>query len=72
MATYKIADVLNSIQSMQEDGYEYINIYEAAPDDSDDDDSATVLFVEAIEDVSTSETDMIDSVTLPDDYSCQL
>lgn len=72
MATYKIVDVLNSIQSMQKDGYEYINVYEVAPDDSDNDDSGTVLFVEAIEDASSTETDIIDSIALPDDYFCQL
>ena len=71
MAIYKIDDVLNSIQDMQKDGYEYVNISEHAPNASDKNDTST-LFIEAIEDAISSETDMIDSVTLPDDYSCQL
>ncbi len=72
MATYKITDVLHSIQSMLNDGYEYINISESLPDEADDDEAGAALFIDAIEDALSSETDIIDSVTLPDNYCCQL
>lgn len=67
MAIYKITDVLDSIQSMKKDGYEYIDISELTNDDDDDD---ATLVIDAIEDISSTVEDMIDSVSLPENYSC--
>lgn len=66
MAIYKITDILSSIQSMQKDGFEYIELSEIMDDDNDD----ATLSIDAIEDSSTFENDMVDSVNLPDGYSC--
>ncbi|MCI8370921.1 MAG: hypothetical protein HFI75_00705 [Lachnospiraceae bacterium] len=73
MAIYKITDILNSIQSMRKDGYEYVDISELMPDepyDEDDEDIGATLILNAIENDSYTEEDMIDSVKLPDNYSC--
>lgn len=63
MAVYKLSDVLECIQSMKKDGFEYIEITEA-----DDDDEPT-LCIEAIAEDHTEE-DFIDSVSLPSNYTC--
>lgn len=69
MAIYKITDILNSIQSMRKDSFEYVDISEIIHDESYGDDGAT-LVIDAIKDISSTEEDMIDSVKLPDNYSC--
>lgn len=71
MAIYKITDVLNSIQSMRKDGYEYIDISEIMHDESyDDNGDGATLVIAAIEDASFTEEDMIDSIKLPNNYCC--
>lgn len=70
MAIYKITDILNSIQSMKKDGFEYVDISELMPDEPDDEDDGATLILSAIENDSYTEEDMIDSVKLPDNYSC--
>lgn len=73
MAIYKITDILNSIQSMRNDGFEYVDISELMHDepyDDDDECNSTTLVLSAIESDSCTEEDMIDSVKLPDNYSC--
>lgn len=66
MAIYKISDILESIQSMKKDGFEYIEISECEADE----DSEATLFIDAIEDEYSTESDMIDSVKLPSGYIC--
>ena len=69
MAIYKISDILNSIQSMKEDGFEYVGISELTSDEEDEKPGNT-LVIEAIEDSFSTEADMIDSSTLPENYRC--
>lgn len=64
MAIYRISDILKTLQSMQDDGFEYISLSEI---DSDDDDPTT-LSIDAIVDSQSTENDMIDAVELPDGY----
>lgn len=65
MAIYKLTDVIDCLQSMLDDGYEYAEIDEV--DDYQDNDPPC-LCIEAIIDSNTSEGDMIDAVTLPSGY----
>ena len=65
MATYKISEILNCIQSMANDGFEYVDISETTHDNED---IPTSLCIEAIIDEHSSEEDFIDSVILPKDY----
>ena len=62
MAIYKIDDVLECIQSMKKDGFEYIEVAES------EDDEGAALCIGAIGEDFTEE-DFIDSVSLPSNYS---
>lgn len=63
MAVYKISDLLECIQSMKKDGFEYIEISE-----TEDDEEATLCIGAIAED--HTEEDFIDSVSLPSNYLC--
>ena len=65
MAIYKITDVLECIQSMKKDGFEYIEV----TTDDDEEESFSTLTVEAIGSDGHTEIDFIDSVSLPSNYS---
>lgn len=68
MAIYKIDEILDSISSMKKDGFEYIDISIVVADDEDEDHVGESLFIDAIISETETETDIIDSVTLPDSY----
>lgn len=67
MAIYKIRELLDCLESMAKDGFEYINVNEAP----DDDESAACLFIDAIVDKNESESEIIDAVELPKNYHCR-
>lgn len=62
MRVYKIDDVINVLQSMKNDQFEYVDISII------DIDGETTLNVEAVISESDTETDVVDSVSLPDNY----
>lgn len=66
MSIYKISDLLNSLNSAKKDGFEYVDISIIPPED----DMEESISLDFIEDSSSSENDMIDSVSIPDDYVC--
>lgn len=69
MFVYKISELLESLNSAQEDGFEYVSLSIIEPDDSNDELDTETVCLEYVNDESSSEEDMIDSVLLPKDYS---
>lgn len=65
MAVFKLSDVIERLQSMADDGFEYAEIDVV---DDDQDNEPACLCVEALYDECTSEGEMIDAVTLPSGY----
>ena len=64
MYVYKISELLNNLSNAQKDGFEYVNlsILEA------EDDMSETLCLDYVDSYDSSEEDMIDAITLPDDY----
>lgn len=68
MFVYNISELLESLKSAQDEGFEYVSLSVLDPDEEDDLDCETVV-LDYVHDSSSSEEDMIDSVTLPEGYS---
>ena len=68
MAIYRISDILNSISDMKDDGFEYVDISIVESDNK----LLETLYLEAIISEDARETDMIDSVILPNGYCLNL
>lgn len=68
MFVYNISELLESLKSAQDEGFEYVSLSILDPDEEDDLDCETVV-LDYVHDSSSSEEDMIDSVTLPEGYS---
>ena len=69
MFVYNISELLESLKSAQDDGSEYVSLSILDPDEEDDDLDCETVVLDYVHDSSSSEEDMIDSVTLPDGYS---
>lgn len=65
MAIYNLSEILDCIESMKRDGYEYLDISELPADGE----IPEGLCIAAIIDANASEEEMIDSVELPVNYS---
>ena len=68
MAYYKIDEIFDIISSMKKDGFEYVDISIVDVDDDDEENVGESLFIDAVISEDESESDIIDSVTLPDAY----
>lgn len=68
MFVYNISELLESLKSAQDEGFEYISLSILDPDEEDDLDCETVVLDYVHDSIGNTE-DMIDSVTLPDNYS---
>lgn len=64
MSIYKISELIESLSSARKDGFEYVEIDLIPPED----DMSETISLDYVEDSSSSVSDMIDSVSLPDDY----
>lgn len=69
MFVYNISELLESLKSAQGDGFEYVSLSILDPDEEDDDLDCETVVLDYVHDSSSSEEDMIDSVTLPEGYS---
>lgn len=70
MFVYNISELLESLKSAQDEGFEYVSLSILDPDEEDDDDlDCETVVLDYVHDSSSSEEDMIDSVTLPEGYS---
>lgn len=69
MFVYKIKDIVDKLNDMKEDGFEYValSIIEADSECPED-----TLNIDAIISTDESESEMIDSITLPDGYYLDL
>ena len=68
MFVYKISELLESLQSARSDGFDYVSLSLLEPDENDDELNCETLVLDYIHDVSDSEEDMIDSISLPEGY----
>lgn len=68
MQVYKISDLLSSLNSASEEGFEYVSLNIIEADDDDPELDYDSLFLDYVDDKSSSEEDIVDSVPLPDDY----
>ena len=69
MFVYNISELLESLKSAQDEGFEYVSLSILDPDEEDDDLDCETVVLDYVHDPSSSEEDMIDSVTLPEGYS---
>lgn len=69
MYVYKISELLKSLKSAQKDGFEYVRISVLSDEENGMEDSVDFDYVESL---NSSETDTIDSVSLPEDYIANL
>lgn len=69
MFVYNISELLESLKSAQEDGFEYVSLSILDPDEDEEDLDCETVVLGYVHDSSGSEDDMIDSVTLPEGYS---
>lgn len=69
MFVYNISELLESLKSAQDDGFEYVSLSILDPDEEDDDLDCETVVLDYVHDSSSSEEDMIDAVTLPEGYS---
>lgn len=67
MAVYKISDLLDCLNSMRQGGIDFVELEES---DAYDDEPVS-LWVSGIADKHSTVEDSIDSVSLPDGYSCR-
>lgn len=68
MQVYKISDLLSSLNSASEEGFDYVSLNIIEADDDDPELDYDSLFLDYVDDKSSSEEDIVDSVPLPDDY----
>lgn len=68
MFVYNISELLESLKSAQDDGFEYVSLSILDPDEDEEFDCETICLDYVIDDFG-SEEDMIDSVPLPENYS---
>ena len=69
MFVYNISELLESLKSAQDDGFEYVELSILEPDGNNEDLDCETVFLTYIHESSSGEEDAIDSVTLPDGYS---
>ena len=69
MFVYNISELLESLKSAQDEGFEYVSLSILDPDEDDEDLDCETVVLDYVHDSSSSEEDMIDSVTLPENYS---
>ena len=69
MFYYNISELLESLKSAQDEGFEYVSLSILDPDKEDDDLDCETVVLDYVHDSSSSEEDMIDAVTLPEGYS---
>lgn len=69
MFVYNISELLESLKSAQDEGFEYVSLSILDPDEEDDDLDCETVVLDYVHDSSSSEEDMIDAVTLPEGYS---
>jgi hypothetical protein len=69
MFVYNISELLESLKSAQDEGFEYVSLSILDPDGEDDELDCETVVLDYVHDSSSSEEDMIDSVTLPEGYS---
>lgn len=69
MFVYNISELLESLKSAQCEGFEYVSLSILDPDEEDDELDCETVVLDYVHDSSSSEEDMIDSVTLPEGYS---
>ena len=69
MFVYNISELLESLKSAQDEGFEYVSLSTLDPDEEDDDLDCETVVLDYVHDSFSSEEDMIDSVTLPEGYS---
>ena len=69
MFVYNISELLESLKSAQDEGFEYVSLSILDPDKEDDDLDCETVALDYVHDSSSSEEDMIDAVTLPEGYS---
>lgn len=69
MFVYNISELLESLKSAQDEGFEYVSLSVLDPDEEDDELDCETVVLDYVHDSSSSEEDMIDSVTLPKGYS---
>ena len=68
MQVFKISDLIDSLNSAKKDGFEYVSLSIVEADDDEPDLNYDTLCLDYVDDASSSEGDMIDSISLPDDY----
>lgn len=64
MFVYKISELLDNLKSAQNDGYDYVELSIIESED----DMPESISLDYIDDANSSENDIIDAITLPDDY----
>ena len=69
MFVYNISELLESLKSAQDEGFEYVSLSILDPDEEDGDPDCETVVLDYVYDSSSSEEDMIDSVALPEGYS---
>lgn len=69
MFVYNISELLESLKSAQDEGFEYVSLSILDPDEEDDELDCETVVLDYVHDSSSSEEDMIDSIALPDGYS---
>lgn len=69
MFVYNISELLESLKSAQDEGFEYVSLSILDYDEEDDDLDCETVVLDYVHDSSSSEEDMIDAVTLPEGYS---
>lgn len=69
MFVYNISELLESLKSARDDGFEYVSLSILDPDKEDDDPDCETVVLDYVHDSIGNTEDMIDSVTLPDNYS---
>lgn len=69
MFVYNISELLESLKSAQDDGFEYVSLSILDPDEEDDDLDCETVVLDYVHDSIGNTEDMIDSVTPPDNYS---
>ena len=69
MFVYNISELLESLKSAQDEGFEYVSLSILDPDEEDDDLDCETVVLYYVHNGSSGEEDMIDSVILPEGYS---
>ena len=69
MFVYKISELLESLKSAQENGFEYVSLTILDPDEEEEDLNYETVVLNYVYDSTGSAEAMIDSVALPEGYS---